>query len=161
MSRDGSPELKAWLQKKCHGARYFVATSDFIVCIGAGMTVKFFNLFFINDYRFTNVQVSTRNRKTRNWAARTAFLRKISMVRRAAATCLQVNALNCIYPLSIALCMRVVQRVSKVVGRAQVPWLAHRFSGKAGADTKIQSVGQSNPKRLLGRTATLIQAKGE
>eukprot|EP00397_Hematodinium_sp_SG-2012_P016721 GEMP01017070.1.p1 GENE.GEMP01017070.1~~GEMP01017070.1.p1 ORF type:complete len:487 (+),score=76.34 GEMP01017070.1:172-1632(+) len=32
---------------------YIIATSDFITSIGAGMTVKFFNLFFINEENFT------------------------------------------------------------------------------------------------------------
>ena len=37
---------------------YLCAGSDFIVSIGAGMTVKFFNLFFIEDYGFTPLQIS-------------------------------------------------------------------------------------------------------
>jgi len=40
----------------CLGAKqvpYIIGCGDFIVCIGAGMTVKFFALFFINDMKFT------------------------------------------------------------------------------------------------------------
>eukprot|EP00931_Biecheleriopsis_adriatica_P031168 TRINITY_DN18302_c0_g1_i2.p1 TRINITY_DN18302_c0_g1~~TRINITY_DN18302_c0_g1_i2.p1 ORF type:complete len:515 (+),score=76.40 TRINITY_DN18302_c0_g1_i2:33-1577(+) len=35
-----------------------LATADFITCIGAGMTVKFFNLFFIQDQSFSPVAIS-------------------------------------------------------------------------------------------------------
>eukprot|EP00929_Paragymnodinium_shiwhaense_P042204 TRINITY_DN21879_c0_g1_i2.p1 TRINITY_DN21879_c0_g1~~TRINITY_DN21879_c0_g1_i2.p1 ORF type:complete len:531 (+),score=61.06 TRINITY_DN21879_c0_g1_i2:114-1706(+) len=34
-----------------------LALSDFITCIGAGMTVKFFNLFFIKDHNFTPIEI--------------------------------------------------------------------------------------------------------
>ncbi len=37
---------------------YIVALADFITAIGAGMTVKFFNLFFVNDYKFTPTQIT-------------------------------------------------------------------------------------------------------
>uniref|UniRef100_A0A0G4FVK9 Major facilitator superfamily (MFS) profile domain-containing protein n=1 Tax=Chromera velia CCMP2878 TaxID=1169474 RepID=A0A0G4FVK9_9ALVE len=37
---------------------FLVATSNFVACIGAGMTVKFFPLFFQNDYSFTPKQSS-------------------------------------------------------------------------------------------------------
>lgn len=40
----------------CLGAKqvpYIIAVGDFITCIGAGMTVKFFSLFFINDLHFS------------------------------------------------------------------------------------------------------------
>mmetsp|Transcript_31129 Transcript_31129/g.72474 ORF Transcript_31129/g.72474 Transcript_31129/m.72474 type:complete len:523 (+) Transcript_31129:54-1622(+) len=37
---------------------FILATSDFVTCIGAGMTVKFFNLFFIEDMGFTPVNVN-------------------------------------------------------------------------------------------------------
>ncbi|KAF4720018.1 hypothetical protein FOZ63_027460, partial [Perkinsus olseni] len=36
---------------------YLMCANDFITCIGAGMTVKFFPLFFKNDYNFTPTQV--------------------------------------------------------------------------------------------------------
>lgn len=36
---------------------YLMCTNDVITCIGAGMTVKFFPLFFKNDYGFDPVQV--------------------------------------------------------------------------------------------------------
>ncbi|CAD7941221.1 unnamed protein product [Amoebophrya sp. A25] len=36
---------------------FFCGISDFIVAVGAGMTVKFFNLFFIEDYKFTPLQI--------------------------------------------------------------------------------------------------------
>jgi len=36
---------------------YIVAFCDFIMCIGAGMTVKYFPLFFKNDYGFTPMHV--------------------------------------------------------------------------------------------------------
>ena len=29
-----------------------------MTAIGAGMTVKFFNLFFVNDYKFTPIQIT-------------------------------------------------------------------------------------------------------
>jgi len=35
-----------------------LALTDFISCIGAGMTVKFFNLFFIQDHQFSPVAIS-------------------------------------------------------------------------------------------------------
>lgn len=35
-----------------------LALADFITCIGAGMTVKFFNLFFIQDHQFSPVAIS-------------------------------------------------------------------------------------------------------
>ncbi|CAE8592718.1 unnamed protein product [Polarella glacialis] len=35
-----------------------ISVSDFITCIGAGMTVKFFNLFFIQDHGFSPVAIS-------------------------------------------------------------------------------------------------------
>jgi len=38
---------------------YIVAMSDFITSMGAGMTVKFFNLFFIQDYGFSNLGINT------------------------------------------------------------------------------------------------------
>lgn len=34
-----------------------LSVSDFISCIGAGMTVKFFNLFFIEDQHFSPIQI--------------------------------------------------------------------------------------------------------
>mmetsp|Transcript_30750 Transcript_30750/g.37729 ORF Transcript_30750/g.37729 Transcript_30750/m.37729 type:complete len:339 (+) Transcript_30750:2-1018(+) len=37
---------------------FILASSDFITCIGAGMTVKFFNLFFIQDEHFSPVAIS-------------------------------------------------------------------------------------------------------
>lgn len=37
---------------------FIVALSDFITAIGAGMTVKFFNLFFIQDEHFSPVAIS-------------------------------------------------------------------------------------------------------
>ncbi|CAD7956077.1 unnamed protein product [Amoebophrya sp. A120] len=37
---------------------YLCGLSDFVVSIGAGMTVKFFNLFFIQDYHFQPWQIS-------------------------------------------------------------------------------------------------------
>jgi len=37
---------------------YIVAIADFVTAIGAGMTVKFFNLFFVNDYKFTPTQIT-------------------------------------------------------------------------------------------------------
>lgn len=37
---------------------------------------------------------------------------------------MQINLLNCIYPLSIALCMRIVQRISNCIGRAQASSIA-------------------------------------
>eukprot|EP00922_Rhytidocystis_sp_ex-Travisia-forbesii_P014576 GHVS01021788.1.p1 GENE.GHVS01021788.1~~GHVS01021788.1.p1 ORF type:complete len:417 (-),score=70.84 GHVS01021788.1:1009-2259(-) len=63
-----------------------VAGSDFVRKVGAGMTVKFFALFFMKDYRFQPVHVSI---------------------------------LFCIYPLCIVLFMRIVQSLSKPLGRAQ------------------------------------------
>ncbi|EER17257.1 conserved hypothetical protein [Perkinsus marinus ATCC 50983] len=36
---------------------YLMCANDFITCIGAGMTVKFFPLFFKNDYNFSPTQV--------------------------------------------------------------------------------------------------------
>eukprot|EP00928_Gymnodinium_smaydae_P045613 TRINITY_DN30382_c0_g2_i1.p1 TRINITY_DN30382_c0_g2~~TRINITY_DN30382_c0_g2_i1.p1 ORF type:complete len:516 (+),score=55.00 TRINITY_DN30382_c0_g2_i1:83-1630(+) len=36
---------------------YLLALSDFISCIGAGMTVKFFNLFFIQDEHFSPIEI--------------------------------------------------------------------------------------------------------
>mmetsp|Transcript_6286 Transcript_6286/g.15625 ORF Transcript_6286/g.15625 Transcript_6286/m.15625 type:complete len:515 (+) Transcript_6286:135-1679(+) len=35
-----------------------LAVSDFTMCVGAGMTVKFFNLFFIQDHAFSPVSIS-------------------------------------------------------------------------------------------------------
>ncbi|CAE7945430.1 APA1 [Symbiodinium sp. KB8] len=35
-----------------------LALADFITCIGAGMTVKFFNLFFIQDHQFSPAAIS-------------------------------------------------------------------------------------------------------
>lgn len=37
---------------------FIVALSDFITAIGAGMTVKFFNLFFIQDGERENIRDS-------------------------------------------------------------------------------------------------------
>merc|ERR1712194_232884 len=37
---------------------YIIAMSDFITAIGAGMTVKFFNLFFIQDYHFSASEIN-------------------------------------------------------------------------------------------------------
>jgi len=36
---------------------FILATADFITCIGAGMTVKFFNLFFIQDMHFNPTDI--------------------------------------------------------------------------------------------------------
>jgi MFS family permease len=37
---------------------YIICSADFVTCIGAGMTVKFFNLFFIKDYKFTDADIN-------------------------------------------------------------------------------------------------------
>lgn len=36
---------------------FILALSNFMTCVGAGMTVKFFNLFFIEDQHFTPIQI--------------------------------------------------------------------------------------------------------
>lgn len=65
---------------------FIVALSDLTRKIGAGMTTKFFPLFFINDYGFNPIKISV---------------------------------LYCAFPLSVAAFMRLVQRCSKPLGRAQ------------------------------------------
>eukprot|EP00929_Paragymnodinium_shiwhaense_P009940 TRINITY_DN11436_c0_g1_i2.p1 TRINITY_DN11436_c0_g1~~TRINITY_DN11436_c0_g1_i2.p1 ORF type:complete len:257 (+),score=34.91 TRINITY_DN11436_c0_g1_i2:1098-1868(+) len=37
---------------------YLVTACEFITCVGAGMTVKFFNLFFIEDFHFSPAQIN-------------------------------------------------------------------------------------------------------
>lgn len=44
-------KMTAWIP-------YIVGVSDFITCIGAGMTVKFFNLFFIEEYHFSTADIA-------------------------------------------------------------------------------------------------------
>lgn len=58
-SAQSSPISRARL--KCLNSKhvpFILALSDFITCIGAGMTVKFFNLFFIQDEHFSPVAIS-------------------------------------------------------------------------------------------------------
>lgn len=62
---DGAPESIV-LQRNCGVCRskhvpVIIAISDFLTCVGAGMTVKFFNLFFIEDMHFTPSQISWLN----------------------------------------------------------------------------------------------------
>jgi len=40
-----------------HHVPVLLAGADFITCIGAGMTVKFFNLFFIEDQKFSPIAI--------------------------------------------------------------------------------------------------------
>lgn len=63
-----------------------LALADFITCIGAGMTVKFFNLFFIQDESFSPVAISV---------------------------------LQMVYPLIIAVFMKLTEQAAKPFGRAQ------------------------------------------
>jgi len=65
---------------------FILATADFITCVGAGMTVKFFNLFFIQDMHFKPTDI-----------------------------CLLQTA----YPLVIAVFVKLTQKLSKPLGRAQ------------------------------------------
>lgn len=44
-------------KKKTSVVPYLICLNDVITCVGAGMTVKFFPLFFMNDYGFTPVQL--------------------------------------------------------------------------------------------------------
>lgn len=69
---------------------YILAGSDFLTAIGAGMTVKFFNLFFIQDYGFSASNI--------NW-------------------------LQTVYPLVIALFMPILQKIAQPMGRAQASCL--------------------------------------
>ncbi|CAJ1354153.1 unnamed protein product, partial [Effrenium voratum] len=53
--------VRSELRLGCLGARHvpvLLALADFITCIGAGMTVKFFNLFFIQDLHFSPVGIN-------------------------------------------------------------------------------------------------------
>eukprot|EP00441_Pelagodinium_beii_P024712 CAMPEP_0197666836 /NCGR_PEP_ID=MMETSP1338-20131121/64108_1 /TAXON_ID=43686 ORGANISM="Pelagodinium beii, Strain RCC1491" /NCGR_SAMPLE_ID=MMETSP1338 /ASSEMBLY_ACC=CAM_ASM_000754 /LENGTH=385 /DNA_ID=CAMNT_0043245943 /DNA_START=141 /DNA_END=1298 /DNA_ORIENTATION=- len=43
---------------RSHHVPILLAFSDFLTCVGAGMTVKFFNLFFIQDQHFSPVAIS-------------------------------------------------------------------------------------------------------
>mmetsp|Transcript_53931 Transcript_53931/g.125422 ORF Transcript_53931/g.125422 Transcript_53931/m.125422 type:complete len:449 (+) Transcript_53931:101-1447(+) len=87
---------------------YVVASSDFICCIGAGMTIKFLSLFFVNDLKFTASQV---------------------------------NLLAAAYPVSIALSMKVLEKATKPLGRAQASCLffSCNIAGFAGL-AKLHSV---------------------
>ncbi len=66
---------------------YLCGANDFIVSIGAGMTVKFFNLFFIQEYGFGPISIC---------------------------------ALQCVYPIVIALFMQILGFLGRRFGRAQV-----------------------------------------
>mmetsp|Transcript_110402 Transcript_110402/g.235786 ORF Transcript_110402/g.235786 Transcript_110402/m.235786 type:complete len:515 (+) Transcript_110402:57-1601(+) len=94
-TEEASADSSDTLQQRCgpFGPRHvpiILSVSDFITCIGAGMTVKFFNLFFIQDEGFSPVAI---------------------------------NLLMTAYPLVIAAFMKVTQRLSKPLGRAQASLL--------------------------------------
>ncbi|CAE7663036.1 APA1, partial [Symbiodinium pilosum] len=52
------PEAPKCLCFRSKHVPFLLALADFITCIGAGMTVKFFNLFFIQDHQFSPVAIS-------------------------------------------------------------------------------------------------------
>eukprot|EP00923_Selenidium_pygospionis_P060343 GHVN01106184.1.p1 GENE.GHVN01106184.1~~GHVN01106184.1.p1 ORF type:complete len:677 (-),score=116.77 GHVN01106184.1:582-2612(-) len=81
--QDEMHDNMSWQEKSIP---FIVALSDLTRKIGAGMTTKFFPLFFINDYGFRPIQISL---------------------------------LYCAFPLSVSVFMRVIQKMSKPMGRAQ------------------------------------------
>jgi len=61
-SEGGNPQSEGGRARRCgllgpKQVPVILALSDFITCIGAGMTVKFFNLFFIVDEHFSPTEI--------------------------------------------------------------------------------------------------------